>query len=434
MEHLKKKHNDEGEWKRKKKEKRKIEPLETQLLADIEAQAGTIPEKKRAKRPVKKVKNDEIEDEEMLDEKEKSKVLKLAREQRIEVAEDAANLINFEDDDDEVEDEDDDGSDVSEGDVFETTLGNQLTATESRLVDGFMHKDAGERRTLASIILEKIAEKEAAKSMQDDEEEDALPPQVVKAFTGMVSVLSRYRSGKLPKALKVVPALERWEEVLWLARPDLWSPQCVLATTKVFASNLDPERARIFYSQVLLERCRDDIRANKKLNYHLYQSLYRALFKPAAWFKGILLPLATSGDATLKEALIFGSVLAKASIPQAHAAVVLFKLAQIKRYNGATSVFLVVLLNKKFALPLKVVTALADHFISFASKTHATELPVLWHQSLLVFVQRYKRDIPREKLEAIKHLIKVHSHHAISNEIRREITIITREQQQHAGW
>lgn len=34
-----------------------------------------------------------------------------------------------------------------------------------------------------------------------------------------------------------------------------------------------------FFNIVLLEKCRDDIRANKKLNYHLYMALKKSLFK-----------------------------------------------------------------------------------------------------------------------------------------------------------
>merc|ERR1712100_521838 len=126
--------------------------------------------------------------------------------------------------------------------------------------------------------------------------------------------------------------------------------------------NLDPKRARTFYGDVLLERCRNDIREHRRLNYHLYQALHRALFKPAPWFKGVLLPLVKSGDCTLREALIFGSVLAKASVPAAHAAVVLLKLADLD-YSGAQSVFLIVLLNKKYALPARVVDAVAKSFL-----------------------------------------------------------------------
>lgn len=49
------------------------------------------------------------------------------------------------------------------------------------------------------------------------------------------------------------------------------------------------------------------------------------------------------------------------------------------------------------------------------------DLPVLWHQSLLTFVQRYKSDISSEQKEALLELIKKHTHHEITNEIRREL-------------
>jgi len=49
------------------------------------------------------------------------------------------------------------------------------------------------------------------------------------------------------------------------------------------------------------------------------------------------------------------------------------------------------------------------------------ELPVLWHQSLLTFVQRYKSDVSTEQKEALLELLKKHSHREITNEIRREL-------------
>jgi len=42
---------------------------------------------------------------------------------------------------------------------------------------------------------------------------------------------------------------------------------------------------------ILLPRVIDDINENKALNYHLYQALRKALYKPAAFYKGVLLPL-----------------------------------------------------------------------------------------------------------------------------------------------
>ncbi|KAJ8599462.1 hypothetical protein CTAYLR_008023 [Chrysophaeum taylorii] len=316
------------------------------------------------------------------------------------------------------EDEEEEGSDVEEEKAFEAV---GLSAKESRVVDSYF-EEPETRRTLADIILAKIAEKECP---PEEDDEDGLPPKVLETYRAIGPILARYRSGKLPKALKVIPALERWDELLWLARPDAWSVQAVGAVTRIFASNLDPARAKVFYEDVLLPRCRDDLRTYRKLNYHLYQALHRALFKPAAWFKGILLPLAR--DATLGEAVIFASVLSKASVPAAHAAVVLLKLAEGTRtYSGATSVFLIALLNKKYALPVRVVSALVAYFARFVTPTTATvqqgdRLPVLWHQSLLVFAQRYRGDLQPHHLDTLKAVARHHVHDKITPDIRREL-------------
>lgn len=49
------------------------------------------------------------------------------------------------------------------------------------------------------------------------------------------------------------------------------------------------------------------------------------------------------------------------------------------------------------------------------------ELPVLWHQALLTFVQRYKSDISSEQRDALLGLLRKQSHHSITPEIRREL-------------
>lgn len=48
-------------------------------------------------------------------------------------------------------------------------------------------------------------------------------------------------------------------------------------------------------------------------------------------------------------------------------------------------------------------------------------LPVLWHQSLLTFVQRYKSDISTEQKEALLELLKKQPHPVITPEVRREL-------------
>lgn len=248
---------------------------------------------------------------------------------------------------------------------------------------------------------------------------DARPSLRPQVYTDIGKLLTHYTSGKLPKAFKVIPSLHNWEEVLYLTRPDLWTPQAMYAATRIFASNLNPKMAQRFYNLVLLDAVRADIYSNKKLNYHYYAALKKSVYKPAAFFKGVLLPLCKEG-CTLREAVIVASVLQRVSIPVHHSAVAIHKLALMTEYNGAASIFIKTLLNKKYSLPAPVVSSLISHFVRFADDPSA-ELPVLWHQALLTFVQRYKGEVgPREK-EELRRLMKVHSHPKITVEVRREL-------------
>jgi len=238
-------------------------------------------------------------------------------------------------------------------------------------------------------------------------------------YTEVGRFLAGYKSGKVPKVFKVVPSLANWEEVLFLTNPETWTPHATFAATRLFASNLNAAKAQRFFSLVLLPKCRDDIFAHKRLNFHLYLALRKATYKPAAFYKGILLPLAAGGDCTLREALIVGSVVAKASIPALHSAAALFKLAADTPYSGAVSIFVRLLLAKKYALPFLVVDALVERFLGFAAERGP--LPVIWHQALLELVQRYRADLTRAQKDALRALVATHAHAGISPEVRREL-------------
>ncbi len=136
---------------------------------------------------------------------------------------------------------------------------------------------------------------------------------------------------------------------------------------------------------MLLPRIREDIDEHKKLNFHLYLALKKALFKPAAFFKGFLLPLCEERNCTLREgtlqaqnagfifllisfaAAIIGSALSKVSIPALQSSVALLHLAEME-YSGSNSMFIRVLIEKKYALPYRVIDALVAHFVQFAGE------------------------------------------------------------------
>lgn len=297
-----------------------------------------------------------------------------------------------------------------------------VDAEDEKAIEMFMNKNPPVRRTLADIIMEKITEKQTEVGTVMSEVSGCPMPQldsrITEVYRGVGKVLSKYRSGKLPKAFKIIPALSNWEQVLYLTDPDSWSAAAMYQATRIFSSNLKERMAQRFYNLVLLPRVRDDIAEYKRLNFHLYSALKKALFKPGAWFKGILIPLCESGTCTLREAIIIGSILTKCSIPVLHSSAAMLKLAETE-YNGANSIFLRLLLDKKYALPFRVLDALVAHFLSFRSEKR--ELPVLWHQSLLTLAQRYKADLGSEQKEALLELLKIQTHPQISAEIRREL-------------
>jgi len=306
--------------------------------------------------------------------------------------------------------------DMAEGGVVE------VDAEDEKAIQMFMNKNPPVRQTLADIIMEKITEKQTEvgtmMSEMSGQPTAQLDPRVVEVYRGVHKVLCRYRSGKLPKAFKIIPALANWEQILYLTEPESWTAAAMYQATRIFSSNLKERMAQRFYNLVLLPRVRDDINEYKKLNFHLYSALKKALFKPGAWFKGILIPLCESGTCTLREAIIIGSIITKCSIPVLYTSAAMLKLAEME-YNGANSIFLRLMLDKKYALPFRVLDALVAHFLSFRSDKR--ELPVLWHQSLLTLSQRYKADLASEQKTALLELLKSQSHPQITAEIRREL-------------
>jgi essential nuclear protein 1 len=244
-------------------------------------------------------------------------------------------------------------------------------------------------------------------------------PKVIEVYSKVGLLLTRYKSGPMPKTFKIIPTLRDWEQVLWLTNPTEWSPQAMYQATRIFTSNLKAQLAQRFFRHVLLEAVRDDIAASNRLNCHLYMAVRKSLYKPAAFFKGFLLPLCESATCTLREAAILSSILAKVSVPMLHSAAALLKLCELG-YSPSTSLFMRTLLDKKYALPFQVIDALVFHFLSFRSDPR--EMPVLWHQALLVFSQRYKADMTPDQKEALGGLTRVKQHPEISPEIRRELS------------
>ncbi|KAI8380174.1 Bystin-domain-containing protein [Blakeslea trispora] len=398
------------------------DPLHVQL-ADMPE--NTLMKKAPRQKFVERNSRAEEAGEEYLDAKLSKKILKIAREQQ-------EQIERQEEDEEERESTvdknkfplgfDPDEEEIDEVDQYGDYEELEIDAADADVLEKFLPSAPKQKKTLADLIMDKINEKNAAEGREAIEAEDELSPhmnpKVVEVYTKVGQLLSRYKSGKLPKAFKIIPSLNNWEEILYLTNPDEWTPHATYEATRMFVSNLKAKQVQRFLSLVLLDRVRDDIQDNKKLSYHLYLALKKSLYKPAAFFKGILFPLCESGNCTLKEAAILGSVLSKISIPVLHSSAAILRLSEMD-YTGPNSLFIRILLDKKYALPFKVVDALVMHFARFMNDER--EMPVLWHQSMLVFVQRYKQDLVGEQKDILLEVVKKKYHPGITPEVRREI-------------
>jgi len=198
----------------------------------------------------------------------------------------------------------------------------EVNEEDERALAAFMRAPLAQSRTLADLIAERLraageAGDGAGRMGRDSDDEDGghdalglasmgdapggMDPAVVEVYRGVGALLSRYTSGKVPKAFKIIPALANWEEVLYLTGPENWTPHATAAATRLFASNLNAKMAQRFFNLVLLPRVRADIAQNRRLHFTLFCALKKATYKPAAWFKGILLPLCVAGNCTLRE-------------------------------------------------------------------------------------------------------------------------------------
>jgi essential nuclear protein 1 len=286
-------------------------------------------------------------------------------------------------------------------------------------------EDEEEMQREYATKLNRVVEENHSKESEDLSAMDGVTDEILAHYTRIGKFLSTYTTGKIPKGFKVLPTRKQWEELLYYTNPVEWTPHAHYQAAKIFASNLNDNLAQRYFNLVLLPAIRVDIKENKKLHFQLYQALKKALFKPLAFMKGILLPLSDARDCTLKEAVIIGSVLAKMTVPMAFGAAGLYKLA-VKQENWipVKSVLITMLLNKKYSLPTQVLEGLVAHFESFKLADSGSKLPVLWHNSLLTFVQRYKGSLDESQRNRFLELLKVHTHHMITPEVRRELTVM----------
>lgn len=455
------------------------------LLKDISSQGGnlrTVPRSSSSssqkKKSSKKQRHNDEDDEEsgggegFLDASSSRKILQLAKEQQdeLEQEDEIQNKPSFAQSfknqqiDSEEEEEEDEYSDFEEEEEVEEIVYDEEDAEvdpkDAELFNKYFQSNGEANNNdddnsfqptinLADKILAKIQEKESQQQQQqqsspDNSNEDAvlLTPKVILAYEKIGQILSTYTHGKLPKLFKILPSLKNWQDVLYVTNPNSWTPHATYEATKLFVSNLSSNEATVFIETILLPRFRDSIENSDdhSLNYHIYRALKKSLYKPGAFFKGFLLPL-VDGYCSVREATIAASVLTKVSVPVLHSSVALTQLLT-RDFNPATTVFIRVLIEKKYALPYQTLDELVFYFMRFRNATinqdenmenmdidqekttkvnNGPQLPVVWHKAFLSFATRYKNDLTDDQKDFLLETVRQRFHPLIGPEIRREL-------------
>lgn len=107
---------------------------------------------------------------------------------------------------------------------------------------------------------------------------------------------------------------------------------------------------------------------------------------PALFLKGFLFPLLESNSCTLTEATLLASIIQQARIPSLHTATALLHMTEMYLFTLPISVLAFSFLEKKQALPYRVVDSLVNRY--FCRRQDEIALPLIWYQSLHTFVKR----------------------------------------------
>ncbi|KAI0299724.1 Bystin-domain-containing protein [Multifurca ochricompacta] len=424
--------------------KSRHDPLHIDIAADdIYAKYGNISKPgRRQKSRHSKEDDDQDGGGDILDVKTSKRIFELARDQQ-----DEFDLPDNRDEDviedeftrprtrEEVDDDDEDDEEEFRGFPSDDERELEIDESDIQALDALHSSNAAERKTLADIIFSKLesitGQAAGSKRSPGDEEPpdpaEGLDPKVVEVYTKCGwPALKQLSCRTVAQTVQIIPSLPAWARILALTTPEQWSPQATHAATRIFISNMKPPQARVYLEGVVLGLVRANLeqpstrKDARKLSPHLYEALKRALYKPAAFFKGIIFPL-LDGGCTLKEAAIVASVLAKVKVPLLHSSAALIHLAGMD-YSGTAHIALHPgVADKKHALPYKVLDALVFHFVRLARTHEAGTLPVLWHQSLLVLCQRYAGHLAPEQKDALRDVVRLHAHAQIASEVRREL-------------
>lgn len=237
-----------------------------------------------------------------------------------------------------------------------------------------------------------------------------LPEDLQNHIRLLKDVLTHYRSGPLPKTVKMLPHLPGYDSLLEMLSPLDWTYHVYPKMVKVFSAKGGQQAMQYFllyffisfivvsscefiylfllsfYENYLLPKVRNDISENRRLCVQLFDSLILSIFRTEEFLSSIFLPWIRVGilsiysvesyfclktyracllqsEMTKTEGIILSHLVRKASI-KAHFSSVALVLVLEEEFSIPRSMVIEAILRKRYFLPEKAIACLVKYFVS----------------------------------------------------------------------
>lgn len=114
-----------------------------------------------------------------------------------------------------------------------------MDQNDEEIMKKLQEKSSKKKEVMLSDLImqqmEKAENGEGEESMMQ-QSDIKISAKLMEAYKSLGTILKTYKSGKLPKIFKILPNIQRWEEVVPYSQPSSWSPAANEAATKMFVS------------------------------------------------------------------------------------------------------------------------------------------------------------------------------------------------------
>jgi len=223
-----------------------------------------------------------------------------------------------------------------------------------------------------------------------------LKPKLFKILERASLFLKVYRSGKLPKIVRLLPSLRNFEEIIWLTRPDIWSDQAMLSITRSFLPRLDKAQMSRYYSLILAPRFQESIFNQQICSSHIQKTIKLSTNFPFTFFSSLILPICDSKECSLREGAALGSILYKYHFSSLVVITLIIRLLE-NPITQTKCLMLRIIISKNYLIPHRIL----DLFVDFFTLNNNRIFFPHYRTLLLIFLRNYTSFLSNEDKQKI---------------------------------